>query len=95
MIVLQIEHKIANYNGWKKAFDSDPVDRKKSGVKHYRIYKPTDDPNYVVVDLEFENLTTAQMTLESLKKLWEKVEGTVMVNPKFRILEIVDFKEVE
>lgn len=33
MLILQIEHKVPNYEGWKKAFDSDPISRKKSGVK--------------------------------------------------------------
>ena len=93
MTVLQIEHKVPNYDGWKKAFESDPIDRKKSGVKRYRIYRPTDDPNYVIIDLEFGNLNNAQMALNALKSLWSKVEGTVMVNPKTRILDVVDFKE--
>jgi hypothetical protein len=93
MTVLQIEHKVPNYDGWKKAFESDPIDRKKSGVKCYRIYRPTDDPNYVIIDLEFDDLNNAQMALNALKSLWSKVEGTVMVNPKTRILDVVDFKE--
>jgi len=93
MTILQIEHQVPNYDGWKKAFDSDPIDRKKSGVKRYRIYRPTDDLNYVVIDLEFDNFNNAQMALVALKNLWSKVEGTVMVNPKTRILDVVDFKE--
>lgn len=93
MTILQIEHQVPNYDGWKKAFDSDPIDRKKSSVKRYRIYRLTDDPNYVVIDLEFDNLNNAQMALVALKNLWSKVEGTVMVNPKTRILDVVDFKE--
>ncbi len=93
MTILQIEHKVPNYDGWKKAFDSDPIDRKKSGVKRHRVYRPTDDPNYVVIDLEFDNLNSAQIALGALKNLWSKVEGTVMTNPKTRILDVVDFKE--
>ncbi len=93
MTILQIEHKIPNYDGWKKAFDSDPIDRKKSGVKRHRVYRPTDDPNYVVIDLEFDNLDSAQIALGALKNLWSKVEGTVMTNPKTRILDVVDFEE--
>ncbi len=93
MTILQIEHKVPNYDGWKKAFDSDPIDRKKSGVKRHCVYRPTDDPNYVVIDLEFDNLDSAQIALGALKNLWSKVEGTVMTNPKTRILDVVDFKE--
>lgn len=93
MTILQIEHQVPNYDGWKKAFDSDPIDRKKSGVKRYRVYRPTDDPNYVVIDLEFDDHNNAEEALNALKDLWSKVEGTVMVNPKTRILDVVDFKE--
>jgi hypothetical protein len=39
MPILQIEHKVANFDGWKKAFDSDPVGRKKSGVRRDHIFR--------------------------------------------------------
>jgi hypothetical protein len=93
MTVLQIEHHVPNFEGWKKAFDNDPIGRKKSGVKRYRVYRPTDDPGYVIIELEFDNLSTAQAMLTALKSLWNKVEGTVMTNPKTRILDVVDSKE--
>jgi len=93
MTILQIEHQVPNYDGWKKAFDSDPIDRKKSGVKRFRIYRPSDQPNYVIIDLEFESLDNAQATLAALKNLWGKVEGTVMMNPKTRILELLNTTE--
>jgi hypothetical protein len=93
MTILQIEHQVPNYDGWKKAFDSDPIDRKKSGVKRYRVYRPTEDSNYVIIDLEFDDFNSAQMALNALKNLWNKVEGTVMVNPKTRLLDVVDSKE--
>ena len=44
MTILRIEHRIQNFDGWKKAFDGDPIDRKKSGVKRYRVCRPADDP---------------------------------------------------
>jgi hypothetical protein len=31
MPILRIEHAVPDFNGWKRAFDSDPVDRKGSG----------------------------------------------------------------
>lgn len=90
MHILQIEHKVADYQGWKKAFDSDPVNRKKSGVKRYQIYRQTDDPNYVVIDLYFDNAEDAQTTLAALQTLWKKVEGTVMVKAQTRILHLTE-----
>jgi len=90
MTILRIEHKIPSYEGWKKAFDSDPIDRKKSGVKRYRIYSPADDADYVIIDLEFENQNDADAALISLRNLWSRVEGAVMFNPQTRILNMVE-----
>jgi len=95
MIILRIEHKVPNFEGWKKAFDNDPIDRKQSGVHRYRIFRPTDDPNYVIIDLEFENLVNAESTLKLLHKLWSNVEGKVMVNPQTRILNIVETIDIK
>ena len=49
MIILRIEHKVENYEKWKKTFDSDPINRKQSGVRRYRIFRPIDDPTYRLI----------------------------------------------
>lgn len=90
MVNLQMEHKVPNFNAWKKAFDDDPINRRKSKVLRYRVFRLVDDPNYVIIDLEFNNLDEAESALASLKNLWGQVEGKVMMNPQTRILEIVE-----
>ena len=94
MIILQIEHEVPNYEGWKKAFENDPIDRKKSGVLRYKVFQRTDNPNYVVIDLEFENMENAENTLDSLKTLWKKIDGKIVVNPQIRILKLAESREV-
>ena len=89
-IHLQIEHKVPNFEGWKKAFESDPIDRRKAGVRRYRILRPVDNPNYVIIDLEFDNLKQTEEVLAALQNLWGKVEGKVMMNAQTRILEIAE-----
>jgi hypothetical protein len=93
MTILRIEHKVPNFEEWKKAFDSDPINRKQSGVHLYRICRPMNDPYYVIIDLEFENINNAETTLAALHKLWNQVEGKIMVNPQTRILNMVETKE--
>lgn len=95
MIILRIEHKVPNFEGWKKAFDNDPINRKQSGVSSYRIFQPKDDPNYVLIDLEFESLINAESTLTALHKLWNSVEGKVMVNPQTRILNVIESIDIK
>ncbi len=90
MYILQIEHPVPNYEGWKKAFDSDPINRKQSGVRSYKILRKIDDPNYIIVDLEFDNLSDAKACHEKLRSLWNRVQGTVMNNPQSRIIEVTD-----
>jgi hypothetical protein len=38
VFILQIEHPVPNFEGWKAAFDSDPIGRERSGVRRYRIF---------------------------------------------------------
>ncbi|MEO5907020.1 MAG: hypothetical protein ABIQ11_09850 [Saprospiraceae bacterium] len=94
MPILQIEHQIADYAGWKRAFDSDPINRKKSGVTRYEIFRPVDNPHYVVINLYFNSADEAEATHSALQQLWFKVEGTVIQNPKSRILEMVETMEL-
>ena len=93
MITLHIEHKVSNYNEWKKVFDSDPINRKKSGVRSYRIFRPVDDPNYVLIDLEFDNLNDSENVLTALNKLWSNVDGKIIFNPQARILHVEETKK--
>ncbi len=51
---MRIEHPVPNFEGWKEAFDSDPVGRERSGVRRYRISRAVDDPNFVTIDLDFD-----------------------------------------
>ncbi len=90
MIILQIEHEVPNFDGWKKAFENDPIDRKKAGVRRYKIFHKSDNPNYVIIDLEFDNLRKAENTLTALQNLWKKVDGKIIRNPQIRILHLVE-----
>ena len=94
MYILQIEHPVPDFNGWKNAFDNDPIDRKGSGVEHYRIGRKPDDPNYVFIELQFNTLEEAESCHEKLRKLWSRVEGSVMNNPQSRIIEVIEDESI-
>lgn len=94
MITLRIEHKIDNFDGWKKAFDSDPINRKQSGVKQYRIYRPVDDDLFVIIELDFDNLEQAQSTQAALNRIFGNIDGKVIFGPQTKILDIVEANEL-
>lgn len=92
MYMLRIEHPIFNFEDWKKAFDSDPVGREKSGVRRYQILRPADDEKYVMIDLEFDTMGQAEALLAAMRVIWGRVEGTIMMNAQARIVEVVESK---
>jgi hypothetical protein len=93
MPILRIEHPVPSFDGWKAAFESDPVGRERSGVRRYQILRSIDDPNYVMIDLEFDSKSEADALLAAMREVWGRVSGTVMSNPQAHIVEIVDSKE--
>ncbi len=94
MYLLRIEHPVPDFEAWKKAFDSDPVGRRRSGVRAYRVMRPADDPAYAMIDLEFAGKAEAETMERSLRDLWSRVEGRVMSNATARIVEVVESKDL-
>ena len=92
MPILQIEHAVPDFEAWKKAFDGDPVGRKQGGVRRYRVLRPIDNSNYVIVDLEFDSSAKAEAFRSALRELWRRVEGRVAESPRARIVEAVEDK---
>lgn len=93
MHTLRVEHPVADFTVWKRAFDSDPARRQNSGVRRYRISRAVDDPAFVTVDLEFDSLAAAEAFLTALRAVWSRVTGTLVDSPRGRILEGVESKE--
>ena len=87
MPVLRIQHSVLSYDGWKAMFDSDPADRKGSGVLNYQIYQGVEDPNFVMIDLEFESVAQAEGLLATMQQVWAGPAKDFMKNPAAWIVE--------
>ena len=94
MPILRIQHSVPNFEGWKRAFDSDPVDRKAAGVRRYHVHRSIADPNFVMIDLEFDSVAEAESLFEKLRHLWAGPGGAVMRNPAAWIVETVESTSV-
>jgi len=95
MPTLQLEHAIKDFAMWKAAFDRDPIDRRSLGVRRHRVSRPLDDPNYVVVELEFDTATEADACRVALRRLWSSRQAApaLMGDPRVSIVEVVDDQE--
>src|SRR5215216_6375067 len=89
--ILRIEHRVADYDAWKAAFDSHPIGSERSGVRRYRIMRTTDDPSHVMIDLEFDSLGEAEAVRAALEEPTSHLEVTHGL--RVRIIEIVETKE--
>lgn len=94
MTILQIEHGVRDFDGWKQAFDGDPVGRQQGGVRRYRIMRSVDDPNHVMIDLEFDDHDRADAFRTRLLALWDRAGDNLgLKDPQTRIVEAVETHE--
>ncbi len=93
MVMVQIEHAVPNFDAWKKAFDSDPVGRERSGVRRYWVLRPLDNPNYPIIELEFGSLAEAEGFLAAMREVWQRVGGTLIETPRVRVVEVVESQQ--
>ena len=94
MAVVRIEHSVPSFDKWKQAFDRDPADRKGSGVRRYQILRLQNEPNYVMIDLEFDNSAEAEAFVQKMQRIWDGPAKGVMLNPRARIADFVEGKDV-
>ena len=93
MATLHIEHSIVDFDLWNTAFDRFADVRQQSGVRRHRVQRPIDDPQYVVIDLDFDTAAEAQRFLELLQTtVWSSRENApaLVGTPQTKILEPAD-----
>jgi hypothetical protein len=71
MTMLLIEYRVQDFAGWKAVFDQDPLGRKPHGVTHHRLYRDADDPDHLMLSLEFPAAAQAKAFLDLLRPVWE------------------------
>ena len=94
MPTIVIQHPIADFETWKKAFNSDPLDRELSGVIGHSIYR-REQPGSVLVLLEFASRPEADAYLPRLRELWKGFGAGLGLgqNPSAEIYETVETVE--
>jgi hypothetical protein len=94
MPILQIDHRVRDYDMWKRTFDNDPAGREEGGVRRYRVARFADDPNHVIVDLEFDDAASAEAFGGRLRQLWGQAGDDLGLEaPQARVLETAETHE--
>jgi hypothetical protein len=98
MFTLQIEHEVRDFRMWRRAFDSDPLGRVASGVRSYRISRPLDQQDYVMLELDFETQEAAASFLARLENdVWKTgvTAPSLLGEPATRIVETVAIESLD
>lgn len=93
MTTLHIEHAITDYETWKAAFDRFAEQRLHAGAVHHRILRPVDDPDYIVIHLDFGTADQARGFLAFLHgTVWSTPANAPALGgtPLTRILDVAD-----
>lgn len=94
MPTVHIEHPTQDFDTWKRAFDSDPAGRQRSGVRRYWISRAVDDPNYVMIDLEFDTREQAEGLLGTTQGIRGRPDHQVTHSQQARIVDVVETIEL-
>jgi hypothetical protein len=90
MPTLHIEHPITDFDTWAAAFSNFAEARERAGVRAHRVRRPIGDPNYLVIELDFDTNEQAESFLGFLKsKVWSVDSNAPALAgaPKTMILE--------
>jgi hypothetical protein len=92
MTTLHIENTLHDYDSWKTAFDKYDRVRADNGVRSYRIRRRPDDPQQVVIDLEFDDRAAAEAFMAILAKIWSSPQSRaeLISHSEPLLLEVVE-----
>lgn len=65
MAFMMTKGKVEDFEAWKAIFDQDPPGAR-ADASSYRVYKGADDPNEVVVQVEYSSLEKARAGRDKL-----------------------------
>jgi hypothetical protein len=92
MTTVHIEHPISDFATWKAAFDRAAPMREAQRVRAFEVLRPIDDPAYVVVRVELDNVDDANAFVARLRQMWTNRDATPALKgaPQVRILDRVE-----
>jgi len=90
MATLLVRQRVRDYDRWKEVFDADAPVRAAAGSLGGRVFRDGDDPEDIVIVLEWEDLDQARDFAER-EDVQETMERAgVMGEPDFLFLVEVD-----
>ena len=90
MAYLMIRHRVKDYATWKPVFDEHAKARKAAGSKGGHLLRSADDPNNLVILLEWDSVANARRFVESHNLNTTMEHAGVVDKPNFYFLEEIE-----
>lgn len=96
MTTVHIEHAVKDFTAWKAVFDQFAGARIEHKVRRYDISQPVDDPQFVMVRLDFDTQPEAETFLAFMQGVWGSAQAATVLGstPHTRITETVEAGEL-
>jgi hypothetical protein len=91
MIVMAMQHRVNDYEAWKRVFDQFPP--RAGGAVFYRVNRRVDDPNDVTVVCGWKSVEDAQSFSANPELAAKMGEAGVIGAPRIEIYEEVEAVE--
>jgi heme-degrading monooxygenase HmoA len=65
MPYILVRHKVEDYAKWRLAYDEHGAARQASGCKGTHVFRNAEDPNEIVILLEWDDLENARQLIQS------------------------------
>lgn len=92
MTTVRIVNTVRDFDEWKTVFDKFDRFRAEKGTRAYRVSRQVDDPNNVVVDLDFDSLEEATGFSTALERIWQTPQSReqMVAHESPRLYEVVE-----
>jgi len=87
MAIALILHRVADYDAWRKVYDSVADMQKEGGVTKESVHRMADDPDNVLVIHHFDSVATAKAFLARANLKDAMQRGGIQGEPRIELFE--------
>lgn len=91
---LRMRYELDDYDAWRRIFDRDPLDRRGSGVRAYRISRDVDVAPAILVDLDFDTIEEAEGFRARLRALLADPSTPAMARAEVMVTETTEHAQL-
>jgi hypothetical protein len=96
MATVHIENTVRDFEEWKATFDKFDRFRAEKNTRSYRVSRQVDEPNNVVIDLDFDSVEEATEFRAALQKIWQtpQSQAQLLAHTPSQLYDVVENRQL-